>query len=144
MALVSLILFPSYFLPSTFRIIWGAWCVLIYMNLERHWVAIVYLEDFIDFWKHFLLPKLFLFFTELKTGHHSIGSSRFFMEKATSYIIIGSHMSYQVYQCLGDSSQTSPGDIKQLEGRWERGSTWGRRGNTRSQERVLKGEIENK
>lgn len=44
-------------------------------------------------------------------------------------------MSHQVYQFLGDSSQTSPGNIRWL-GWWE--STWGRRRNARSQERILK------
>lgn len=141
MALAFFILFPSCFLPFTFMIIWGAWCVLICMNLERDWVATVYLEDFIDFWNHFLLSKLFIFhWTENWSSFNWIFYV-FQWKKAISYIIIGSHVSHQFYQCLGDSSQTSPGNIRWLV--WW-GSTLERRGNFRSPERVLKGEIENK
>ena len=45
-----------------------------------YWVP-VYLEVFIDFWKHFQSLNYFLLFLQWKTGHHSIGSSRFFSGK---------------------------------------------------------------
>lgn len=58
-------------------------CFPLYELRERwcsYW-APVYLEDFIDFWKHLQSLNYFLLFLQWKTGHHSIGSFRFFSGK---------------------------------------------------------------
>ena len=58
-------------------------CFPLYELRERrcsYW-APVYLEDFVDFWKHLQSLNYFLLFLQWKTGHHSIGSFRFFSGK---------------------------------------------------------------
>ena len=94
-------------------------CFALYEFRDRQssYCATVYLEDFIDFWKHLLAPELFLPFPPMENWSSFSWIFQIFQWKRQHLImLLAPTLRSWVYQCLGDCSQSSPGSRRHGDG----------------------------
>lgn len=79
-------------------------CFALYEFRERQssYCATVYLEEFIDFWKHFLVPRLFLPFPSMENWPSFNCIFQWIRQHLT---VTGSHPEVLGLQCLRDGSR---------------------------------------